>query len=218
MNIVSGRFRHRKLHTNPGLITRPITARVKVSLFDYIQPWLDDQRIADIYSGTGTMGLEALSRGARSVVFFEQDKVAFELLKKNVEELKVEDETLCWKVDVTKCSFRPRGGDALRPFDLMFFDPPYFHVEKMTVGSMMYKSLLRLAKPEISAPTARLLFRVEQKTEYMMPPVWEREELLKYSSMEIGVYRKRGAPPDEETLEETLDDTTADNTETTDED
>ncbi|HLJ10696.1 MAG TPA: RsmD family RNA methyltransferase, partial [Planctomycetaceae bacterium] len=71
MQIVSGKYRHRKLETNPGETTRPITARVKVALFDRLQPVLQQAKVADVFSGTGTIGLEALSRGAASVVFIE---------------------------------------------------------------------------------------------------------------------------------------------------
>jgi 16S rRNA (guanine966-N2)-methyltransferase len=197
MQIVSGRFRHRPLLTNPGLITRPITQRVKVSLFDKLEPWFVDARIADIYSGTGTMGLEALSRGAASVAFFEHDKVAFDLLKQNIASLRVEEETFAWKVDVTKCSFRPKG-DAERflPFDLIFFDPPYFHAERMTADTMLYKALLRLAKPEISTAGVRLLFRVASQTELTLPPVWRLEETMVYSSMTVLIYRKSGVDDD----------------------
>jgi 16S rRNA (guanine966-N2)-methyltransferase len=194
MQIVAGRFRHRPLLTNPGMVTRPITQRVKVSLFDKLEPWFIDARVADIYSGTGTMGLEALSRGASAVAFFEHDKVAFDLLKQNIAALKVEDETFAWKVDVTKCSFRPKG-DAARflPFDLIFFDPPYFHAERLTPDTMLYKSLLRLAKPEISAPAARMLFRVAVGTELQLPPHWELKDVMEYSSMAVYVFQKENS-------------------------
>src|SRR5262245_1608079 len=108
MQIVSGKYRHRRLETNPGLATRPITARVKVALFDRLGPALQDARVADVFAGTGTIGLEALSRGARSVVFIESDRKAVELLRRNVQALRVEQETLCWHTDASKSSFRPK--------------------------------------------------------------------------------------------------------------
>src|SRR6516165_10026496 len=76
MQIVAGKYRHRKLESSPGETTRPITARVKVALFDRLQPELQEARVADIFSGTGTIGLEALSRGAASIVFIESDREA----------------------------------------------------------------------------------------------------------------------------------------------
>ncbi len=111
MQIIAGKYRHRKLQTSPGETTRPITARVKVALFDRLQPLLEDARVADVFAGTGTIGLEALSRGARSVVFIESDLVAVELLRSNIATLKAEEETLCWATDASKCSFRPKGAE-----------------------------------------------------------------------------------------------------------
>src|SRR5262249_29716251 len=96
MQIVAGKSRHRKLESNPGETPRPITARVKVALFDRLQLELQEARIADIFAGTGTIGLEALSRGAASVVFVESDREAAARLRRNVAALKAEAETMCW--------------------------------------------------------------------------------------------------------------------------
>lgn len=205
MQIVAGRFRRRKLETNPGDTTRPLLTRVKVALFDRIEPLLKGARVADIYSGTGTIGLEALSRGARRVTFFEADRKAFELLRKNVAALRVEDETLTWKTDVTKCSFRPRKGEDFLPFDVIFFDPPYAHLHNLAPGTMLYRSLQRLAREGISAPRAWMLVRCEHGTKFAMPEAWEPVELLDYSSMEVHLFRKSvtlPAPTVDETPEE----------------
>ncbi|MBS0263628.1 MAG: RsmD family RNA methyltransferase [Planctomycetes bacterium] len=195
MQIVAGRFRHRKLETNSGETTRPITQRVKVALFDRLQPLLQEARVADIFSGTGTIGLEALSRGAASVVFFEKDWYAFDLLKRNVASLDVADETLCWKTDVTKCSFRPKNAAEFLPFDIVFFDPPYLFTTRIAPGTMLYRSLERLARPEITSPDALLVFRCRAEDEFEMPPVWKTDRLLNYSSMDVHLFRK-SAPED----------------------
>lgn len=194
MQIIGGKYRHRKLQSSPGEITRPITARVKVSLFDKLAPRLQDARVADIYSGTGTIGLEALSRGARSVVFFEQDKVAYELLKENVASLKAEDETICWRTDATKSSFRPQGdtAEAFLPYDVVFYDPPYKHIQKMDASSMMYKSLQRLAKPTVTSPEVLLVVRCARRSKFTMPPEWRLEQVLEYSTMDVFLYRRTG--------------------------
>ena len=190
MQIVAGRFRHRRLETNPGDTTRPLLTRVKVSLFDRLERELTGCRVADICSGTGTIGLEALSRGAKGVVFFEQDSQAFELLRRNIRTLGVQSETVTWRTDVTKCSFRPKDADDFLPFDLIFFDPPYRHLENMRPGTMLYRSLIRLAKPAISAPGAKLLVRCATQTVLQLPPVWTLGERLDYSSMTIHIFVK----------------------------
>lgn len=192
MQIVAGKYRHRKLESSPGETTRPITARVKVALFDRLQPLFEGARVADIFSGTGTIGLEALSRGAQSVVFFENDRVAFELLKKNVASLGAEHETLCWRTDASKCSFRPKGegSEAFLPFDILFFDPPYKYAGRIQPGNMLYRSLERLARPGITTPDVLLVFRCEQQTELNLPTVWQPDSVLNYSSMEVHLFRK----------------------------
>lgn len=195
MQIISGKYRHRKLQTSPGETTRPITARVKVALFDRLQPVLEDARVADVFAGTGTIGLEALSRGARSVVFIENDRVAFDLLRRNVAALKAEAETICWPTDASKCSFRPKGGELFLPFDVIFFDPPYLYASRMKAGTMLFRSLERLARDEVTANDALLVFRCGHQTEFEVPPVWRLEQLLNYSSMDVHLFRKVPAPP-----------------------
>jgi 16S rRNA (guanine966-N2)-methyltransferase len=190
MQIVSGKYRHRKLESNPGETTRPITARVKVALFDRLQPLLQDAHVADVFSGTGTIGLEALSRGAASVVFIESDHRAFERLRRNIAALKAEAETLAWQTDASKCSFRPKGGERFLPYDIVFFDPPYLYTSRLTAGTMLYRSLERLARDEITSPEALLVFRCANGTKFEIPPVWRVDRRLDYSSMQVHLFRK----------------------------
>src|SRR5436853_3369526 len=91
MRIIAGEFRGRKLLPPEGLVTRPVTDRVKQSLFDILTPLLPDARVYDCFAGTGSMGLECLSRGAASVVFFEADRSALSRLRRNISALGVED-------------------------------------------------------------------------------------------------------------------------------
>src|SRR6185503_18794260 len=90
MRIIAGRFRSRVLlGPEDERTTRPITDRVKQSLFDILTPLLPDARVYDCFAGTGSMGLEALSRGAAHATFFEQDRSALTRLRKNIETLGV---------------------------------------------------------------------------------------------------------------------------------
>lgn len=190
MQIVSGKYRHRKLETSPGETTRPITVRVKVSLFDRLERHLVGARVADIFSGTGTIGLEALSRGAKSVIFIENDRVAYDMLRRNVAALGVEGETLAWRTDASKCSFRPNGAEALLPLDVVFFDPPYAYAARLKHGTMLYRSLERLARPGITAEAALLVFRCARGTGFDVPSTWRREERIEYSTMDVHLFRK----------------------------
>src|SRR5207249_3255867 len=122
MRIIAGEFRGRKLLPPEGDATRPITDRVKQSLFDIIAPQIEDARVYDLFAGTGSMGLECLSRGAAHANFFESDRSAIERLKKNIAALKLESRTQIIPGDVFKwfCSNAPANKAKL-----IFLDPPY---------------------------------------------------------------------------------------------
>ena len=200
MRIIRGRFGRRKLLSNPGDTTRPITDKVKESLFEYLEDEIQEVRVADIFAGTGTIGLEALSRGANSIVFFEKDRKAVELLRKNVATLKVEDETLCWPTDVTKTSFRPKNCEGMTPFDVAFFDPPYRMVQYIVPGKVLYKSLERLARQDVTSEEALLIFRTPSRAEFQLPSVWQLDRKLDYSRMEVHWFRKRAQPVNDELI------------------
>jgi 16S rRNA (guanine966-N2)-methyltransferase len=123
MRIIAGQHRGRKLLPPEGDVTRPVTDRVKQSLFDILTPLLPDAKVFDCFAGTGSMGLECLSRGAAEVTFFEADRSSALRLKKNIDAM--DDEHRC----------RIVGGDLFRWFEhdapqadrvnLIFLDPPY---------------------------------------------------------------------------------------------
>jgi 16S rRNA (guanine966-N2)-methyltransferase len=195
MRIVSGKYRRRLLQTNPGETTRPITDRAKVILFDRLQPMLDHApRVADIFAGTGTMGLEALSRGAASVVFIEQDRNAHDLLQKNVAMLGAQAETVCWRTDAFRSSFHPKGVPAFLPYNMVFFDPPYKLAPKIRTGSLLYSALERLASPELCAPEALLVLRCDQHAAFVMPPDWKPDETHRVKNMMLYFFRYRPGP------------------------
>jgi 16S rRNA (guanine966-N2)-methyltransferase len=87
MRIIAGEFRGRKLLSPEGDVTRPITDRVKQSLFDILAPRLEGAVVWDLFAGTGSLGLESLSRGARQAVFFETHRGAVARLRRNIAQL-----------------------------------------------------------------------------------------------------------------------------------
>lgn len=189
MRIVSGRFRRRKLLASPGTTTRPITDRARVSLFARLEDELEDSCVADVFSGTGTMGLESLSRGAKSAVFFENDRKAFELLRRNVETLEVADEVFTWQVDILRTSFRPRGQDERLPYDVVFFDPPYRMAYDIRPGEALYRSLVRLGREGISRSGTLLVLRTPRNCDIVLPECWVPYESQLVQSMEIRLCR-----------------------------
>lgn len=201
MRIVAGRFRRRQLLSNPGETTRPITDRAKVILFDLLQPQLEGKRVADIFCGTGSMGLEALSRGAASCVFIEQDHSAYELLMKNVTTVGALEESICWRTNAFLSSFRPKGKPHFLPYDLVFFDPPYRVASELQPGTRLYKAWERLADPRVTSPEVLLVFRTDHHAEFQPPPVWQLDHQRRINSMMLWFYRKNpasGASVDED--------------------
>ena len=121
MRIIAGHFRGRSLEAPRGSATRPTGDRVREALFSMLASRVgsfEGLRIADLYAGSGALGLEALSRGAASAIFVEADGSAQAAIKANAAKLGVADRV------------RILGGSALalprsEPFDLIFADPPY---------------------------------------------------------------------------------------------
>lgn len=129
MRIIAGEFRGRKLLAPTTGATRPITDRVKQSLFDILNPYLDEAVVYDCFAGTGSLGLEALSRGARQVTLWERDRAAFAQLSKNVDTLACHDRCKIVASDVFK--WTAANPKASQPVDVVFLDPPYrFVVEQ----------------------------------------------------------------------------------------
>lgn len=173
------------------MTTRPIIDRAKVMLFDHIRHRMPGSKVLDVYSGTGTLGFEAISRGATSVVFCEQDHRAHELLVKNVENLKITDRALCWRVDCLRCSFKAQGGNWF-PYDVVFFDPPYEMIEKeLRPGTLLYRSLDRLTRSELTSDNVLLVLRTPTEAKFVMPLAWETTQVLTIASMEIHLMQKR---------------------------
>ncbi len=125
MRIIAGTFKHRPLTSPPSKTTRPITDRVKQSVFDAlaIAVGFEGVRVLDVFAGTGSIGLECLSRGAREAVFVEQDRSALAALRNNIEALGVKASSKVVAADVF--TRRDIWGGAMGSFDLIFFDPPY---------------------------------------------------------------------------------------------
>jgi 16S rRNA (guanine966-N2)-methyltransferase len=126
MRIVAGKFRGARIEAPKGLATRPTSDRVREALFNVLahgSPGVDfdGARVLDLFAGSGALGLEALSRGARFCLFVEENAEARGAIRGNVEALQLTGITKIWRRDATKL------GEAgpLAPFDLIFLDPPY---------------------------------------------------------------------------------------------
>jgi 16S rRNA (guanine966-N2)-methyltransferase len=118
MRVIAGEHRGRRLVAPDTDDTRPVTDRVKESIFSSLGKSVVGARVADLYAGAGSFGIEALSRGAESVVFVETGKRALEALQKNLEALDLEASVVRRRVE----DFVVETADV---FDLVFCDPPW---------------------------------------------------------------------------------------------
>ncbi|MBQ7667907.1 MAG: 16S rRNA (guanine(966)-N(2))-methyltransferase RsmD [Clostridia bacterium] len=134
MRIISGKHRGRKLLTLDGFdITRPTADRVKESLFNILSTKVIDAVVLDMFAGSGALGLESLSRGAKECVFIDSDKKAADIVKKNISLCGEEDKSqvinLDYKVALKKLENKK--------FDLVFIDPPYSKdIETIALGML----------------------------------------------------------------------------------
>ncbi len=162
MRIIAGEHRGRKLEAPPGETTRPITDRAKQSLFDVLTPLLPDARVADLFCGTGSMGLECLSRGALDAVFFDADRGALAALHRNIAALKVQDSTHVVAGDLFRLAPATLGPAGR---DLIFLDPPYRFVNEQP--EHLQDLALRLASS--LTPTGLLIFRHDTNDRLALP-------------------------------------------------
>lgn len=123
MRIISGIARGRKLFPPASMITRPTLDRVKESIFDIIQNEVPYSVVLDAFAGTGSLGLEAVSRGAKSCILIDQSPETYSLLRKNVENLEFDDK--CQTINMDSYKALENLGDKNEEFDLIFIDPPY---------------------------------------------------------------------------------------------
>jgi 16S rRNA (guanine(966)-N(2))-methyltransferase RsmD len=123
MRVIAGQYKGRKLVAPKGQTTRPVPDRLKESLFSILQPWLEQARVLDLCSGTGAMGIEALSRGAAWATFVDTWEMAIQTLRQNLRACGVDSGYEIIHRD-GMVALR-RLAQAEERFDLIFFDPPY---------------------------------------------------------------------------------------------
>ncbi len=118
MRVIAGRYRRRVLASLPGTSTRPMLARMRQTLFDILQGVIEGRVFADLYAGTGAVGIEALSRGARRAVFVESGTAASRVIRRNIETLGIGSEAVVRLAQVHQVISEIEA-------DIYFLGPPY---------------------------------------------------------------------------------------------
>ncbi len=123
MRVISGTARGLKLKAPEGLSTRPTADRIKESLFNIISNELYDISFLDLFSGSGAIGIEALSRGAKECFFVDYDKKSIDIINENIEKARLKDKATVY--NMTCIEAINKLANFNKQFDIIFLDPPY---------------------------------------------------------------------------------------------
>ena len=160
MRVISGSARGLKLKAPEGMNTRPTLDRIKESLFNMIAADMYDCRFLDLFSGSGAMGIESLSRGGQNAVFVDNNKESIDVIKQNINGAKVSDRAEVMSCDVT--SAISKLAQKGKTFDVIFMDPPY---DK----GLVELSLQAIVKNNILSKDGYII--AEQSTEEEIPEI-----------------------------------------------
>jgi 16S rRNA (guanine966-N2)-methyltransferase len=183
MRIIAGEFRGRSILPPDSDATRPITDRAKQSLFDILAPWMADATVYDCFAGTGSMGLESLSRGAAHAYFFEQDRSALQRLNKNIQTLNLKARATVISGDIFRSLAHPPANG--RRAQVVFLDPPYRFLREKP------QELLGLAAGLVEHHLHHeglVVFRHDKQDSLSLPPL-AQVDVRHYGSMTIEFLR-----------------------------
>jgi 16S rRNA (guanine966-N2)-methyltransferase len=183
VRIIAGEWRGRQIAAPKGMAVRPTLDRVREAWMSMVHTSLPGARVLDLFSGSGALGLEALSRGAESVEFVESDAVAFRVLRQNIEALNADERSVVHREDALAfltalLDARPQTEDDRRGhgprYDVAFADPPY------------RKGIAReLAERWLKRPFAAI-FGVEHESSETMP---DGGDTRRYGDSSVTIYR-----------------------------
>jgi len=148
VRIIGGTLKSRRIAFPKSRLTRPMTDRTKETLFNILGGLVDGKRVLDLYSGSGSLGLEALSRGAMEAVFVDRADWSVKVISKNLKDLKLEEDAQVMQGDVFRAISRLEKKG--RKFSLVFVDPPF-------QKGLVKKTLLRLEQSDILTPFAQIV-------------------------------------------------------------
>ena len=179
MRVITGKARGVQLKTPEGDLTRPTADRVKEALFSIIQFDLPGARVLDLFGGTGQLGIEALSRGAKSAVFTDAREDACKLIRENLRRTKLEGQATVIRSDYLVYLKRCR-----EKFDIILLDPPY--AEEYLENSLKFITEIDILQSGGIIVSER---PVGKELPYEFPG-YERSKDYKYGKILLTIYRK----------------------------
>ncbi|HYQ59904.1 MAG TPA: 16S rRNA (guanine(966)-N(2))-methyltransferase RsmD [Desulfatiglandales bacterium] len=185
MRITGGRLRGRRLASFKGLEIRPTSDRVREAIFDILGHHLRGEKVLDLFAGTGSLGIEALSRGAAWALFIDYSPKAIELMGKNLKLCGLETEGVVLRKDLLK-GFPRRHRLLEEKVDLVFVDPPYRK-------GILLPVLEELSQLNMLGSPATVVAQSEQRE--VLPPRVSSLDMVKsriYGETRITLYRHEG--------------------------
>lgn len=179
MRIIAGKARGTKLFTIEGLDTRPTTDRVKESLFNLLQYDFYNKAVLDLFSGSGALGLEGVSRGAASLVSVDQSRACVDIIKKNVEKTRAESVT---KIVQGECLSTIRRL-PVESIDIVFMDPPY-------LKGFIEPTLETLVTTKVLKPDGLVVVEHEKTDKWDIPAGLELVKSRTYGITTLTIYRR----------------------------
>jgi|SRR5690554_757115 len=184
MRVIAGNFRGRRIKTLPGKNTRPTLDKVKESVFNILGQYFVGGSCLDLFSGSGNLGIEALSRGCETCVFVEQNYKAYQVIKENINALNLENKTEIFRMDAYKAlGVLEKNGYK---FDYVFLDPPYYNQKINKVLEILVNNNLLSNNAKV---IVECLKEDETLTSYLDLKL---EKINYYGITKISIYKKYG--------------------------
>jgi len=174
MRITGGQKRGTKLKAPKGLSVRPAPDRVRIALFNILGPRVEEARVLDLYAGTGSLGLEALSRGAAFVVFVDASGRSLHFAHENLVHIGFEKRARLVRARAER--FVEAGLSKDEPFDIAFLDPPFKLAQRVTADSPMFALVERIADAGLVSRGGRVIIRFPKDAEVVEE--WPSFELV----------------------------------------
>lgn len=177
LRIIAGKYRHMIINAPNTTSTRPTTDKVREALMSIIGEDIINSTVLDLFAGSGALGLESLSRGARKAIFCDNNYLAYKTIKDNIEHLKIQEET-----ELYKCSYQQAINQIKDKIDIVYLDPPYAKKDlyDLAINQLIENDLL----------SSKAIIIKESNQELNIDERFTYHKYYKYGTIHILVERK----------------------------
>jgi 16S rRNA (guanine(966)-N(2))-methyltransferase RsmD len=186
MRIIGGSAKRRSIKSpSEAQGVRPILARIKKSLFDILRLRLGEADFLDLYAGSGSVGIEALSQGARFATFVDANPNCLSIIRQNLSKLQLFERSRLVRADVVK-NLSYAGG----PFDIIFMGPPY-HDQKWNALFLTMPTLNEIARLDLLKPDGVVIGQHHMKEPVAATPEWDMYRQESYGDSRLSFFKRR---------------------------